>query len=201
MKARCVNCGAPGKGPDCAYCDSPLEVLRPDADQPGFEEARAVLQAMAFDPQRVEALRSFVNKHSVSRFTAGQVRELLAQFTFDPFRLEAARELVPLVLDRKPLYHAADAFLFDPFRVEFIKLLTSGGSTTPTNHVTNHVPKAGKPMTEKEVLLLLSEATRQLERDPSPPGNPTALLVAGVLVSLIFGIIVLAGFVLSMAPS
>ena len=131
----CVNCGAPPTrgSKDCIYCETPLAVKRPDANEAGFRSALRAIRSASFDSYKAEAICSMRG-----HFTAGQVLALLKEFSFDSYRVEAAGHLVPLTLNRSMLLDGAELFSFDSYRAEFIELV--GYTNTPEEEAPEEPP-------------------------------------------------------------
>lgn len=120
----CVNCGAAPRDinqTSCIYCESVLDERVPEADIDGFRMMLGVLHITASDSYKVDIVERFRKK-----FTAGQVRQLLATFSSDSYRVDAAEHLVPRTTNPTGLLACADLFESDSYRADFIELLDDG---------------------------------------------------------------------------
>jgi hypothetical protein len=88
-------------------------IIRPATPEEMSDVLKA-LKAESFDNSRLLLARQIVTARP--RFTARQVREMLATFTFDQSRLEVAKAAYPLVLDPENYFVVSEAFTFSNHR-------------------------------------------------------------------------------------
>jgi hypothetical protein len=120
----CVNCGAAPRvnQSSCIYCESMLNQRVPEADIDGFHLMLRTLQITGADTYKVDIVERFRKK-----FTAGQVRQLLATFDTDTYRVDAAEWLIPRTTNPSGLLGCADLFDTDTYRCDFVDLLDDHG--------------------------------------------------------------------------
>ena len=135
----CVNCGAAPRvnQSSCIYCESMLNQRVPEADIDGFHLMLRTLQITGADTYKVDIVERFRKK-----FTAGQVRQLLATFDTDTYRVDAAEWLIPRTTNPSGLLGCADLFETDTYRCDFVDLLDDHGVEDDVRPVTEGHPVA-----------------------------------------------------------
>lgn len=123
----CVNCGAPPRTGNaaCLYCETALDHLVPEADHAGFLQILATIKVTSSDMRKVDILALCHGP-----YTAGQVREILAQFSSDMRRVDASALLIGKTTNPSGLLACADLFDSDMRRTDFVALLPRSATST-----------------------------------------------------------------------
>ena len=138
----CVNCGAPPRvgSRSCSYCETALDHLVPEADHAGYHLILNTIKVTSSDMRKVDILALCQGP-----YTAGQVREILAQFSSDMRRVDAAALLISKTTNPAGLLACANLFDSDMRRTDFVALLPRSATRT------RGTPSPPRP-TEKERL-------------------------------------------------